>query len=73
MDCQIFLQVHDAIGGQVPVAHYQEAMARMRKLMQVDLTNPRTGESFFIPVEIGVGPDWGHVEKWTGDLQEVAA
>lgn len=65
---ELLVQVHDAIGGQVPVKNYPAAMTRMRELMQVDLTVPKTGEVFHIPVEIAVGPSWGEVKVWKGDL-----
>lgn len=65
---EILVQVHDAIGGQVPEANVHEAMARMRKLMRVDLVVPKTQETFDIPVEIAFGPSWGECQRWEGDL-----
>jgi uracil-DNA glycosylase family 4 len=69
---QLLVQVHDAIGGQVPEKYVEPAMARMRKLMAIDITVPTTGEVFQIPVEIAFGPSWGEVKKWEGDLVEAA-
>lgn len=65
---QLLVQVHDAIGGQVPEKYVEPAMARMRKLMDVPLTVPKTGEVFSIPVEIAFGDSWGTCKKWEGDL-----
>lgn len=66
------VQVHDAIGGQCPKSTWERAMARMRQLMRVDLTVSHTGEQFYIPVEVTVGPNWGDCEPWTDDLKEAA-
>lgn len=66
------MQIHDAIGGQVPEANVEPAMSRIRQLMSVDLTVPNTGEVFAIPVEIAFGPSWGEVKVWKGDLAHAA-
>jgi DNA polymerase-1 len=61
----LLVQVHDAIGGQVPEANVERAMRRMQELMRVDLVVPKTGEEFHIPVEITFGPSWGECKKWS--------
>lgn len=72
LGCQYMMQIHDALGGQVPEANVEPAMTRMRELMSVDLTVPDTGEVFAIPVEIAFGPSWGEVEVWKGDMAHAA-
>ncbi len=61
---QILVQVHDAIGGQVPHENAETAMAMLKDLMNVTLTVPRTGEEFAVAVEIATGPSWGEVTAW---------
>lgn len=61
---ELLLQVHDAIGGQFPVQNRVPAMRRLRELMRVDIVDPRTKETFFIPIECASGPSWGEVRKW---------
>lgn len=63
MEVELLVQVHDAIGGQVPKDNALEAMKRMKELMAVELEVPRTGEKFTVPVEIQLGPSWGEVKK----------
>lgn len=60
---ELLIQVHDAIGGQVPEANVQAAMARMAELMNIPIEVPSTGEIFTIPVEITIGPSWGECKK----------
>ena len=62
-DCQLLVQVHDAIGGQVKTEYAERAMIRMAELMQVDLEVPKTGEHFSVPVELTLGPSWGECKK----------
>lgn len=64
LDVQMLLQVHDALGGQVPKPNVQSAMALMKQHMSIDLTVPKTGEVFQVPVEIATGPSWGGVKPW---------
>lgn len=63
-DLQLLLQIHDALGGQVRTEFLDAAMSRMRQLMQVELTNPRTLETFVIPIELTCGPSWGECKEW---------
>jgi DNA polymerase I-like protein with 3'-5' exonuclease and polymerase domains len=65
------MQVHDAIGGQVPEEHLAAAMTRMRQLMRIPLLNPR-GEEFIVPIEINIGPSWGEVAPWDEDIKVAA-
>ncbi len=62
--CDLLVQVHDAIGGQCDEKYIEPCMRRFAELMKVDLTVPKTGEVFHIPVEIAFGPSWGEVKKW---------
>lgn len=71
LGCQQLLQVHDAIGGQAPTENIPAVMRRARELMSVELTVPKqyncptSGESFSIPVELGVSVDsWGTVSRY---------
>lgn len=61
--CDLLVQVHDAIGGQVDEKFIEPAMRRFAELMLVDLEVPKTGEIFHIPVEVAAGPSWGECEK----------
>jgi DNA polymerase I-like protein with 3'-5' exonuclease and polymerase domains/uracil-DNA glycosylase len=60
---QPLLQVHDAIGGQIPEANVEAAQTLLGRLMSIPIPNPRTGENILIPVELAVGDSWGGVRK----------
>lgn len=59
---ECFLQVHDAIGGQVNINDVEPAMRRMKELMSIPLHSDTTGEDFIIPVDIAVGESWADVK-----------
>lgn len=71
MSNELLMQIHDAIGGQVPKDLIVESMQRMERLMTVELEVPRSmtcptaGEVFTIPIELAHGPNWAAVKKWT--------
>jgi uracil-DNA glycosylase family 4 len=61
---ELLLQVHDALGWQCDNGYEGKTIERLDQLMLVDLTNPRTGELFTIPVEHAIGENWGEVKRW---------
>ena len=61
---ETLLQVHDAIGFQYQEGFDKEVCSAMRQLMSVPLLSPKFDDMFSIPVEIAIGPNWGHVEIW---------
>lgn len=69
LEFQLLLQVHDAIGFQYPTENREGVLPRVRQLLRVDLTVPRTKEVFAIPVEIACGPNWGDCKVWKEDLK----
>jgi len=58
------MQVHDAVGFQINERDAERALWLVERLMTIPLTIPKTLETFSIPVEIAVGPNWGEVERW---------
>lgn len=62
LGAQMLIQVHDAVGGQIPVKNREAILRRQKELMTMPLINPRTREEFSIPVELAVGPSWGEVK-----------
>lgn len=69
LDFQVLNQVHDAIGYQYPIGRRDEVNSLVRKLLSVELTVPKTYETFRIPVEIQVGSSWGDLELYEDDLK----
>lgn len=69
---ELLLQVHDAIGYQYPVGNRKEVSTLVRQALAVPLTNPRTRDTFVIPVEILIGPNWGDQTPYTEDIVEHA-
>ena len=69
---ELLLQVHDAIGFQYPKSNRFEVLSRVRRLMDIGCTIPKTGETLHIPVEIQCGPSWGEEELWEEDLKRAA-
>lgn len=63
-DCgfQLLLNVHDAIGFQYPPSQRDVVIPRVRELMSIPLTIPKTKRTLNIPVEIAVGRSWGETE-----------
>ena len=59
---QDLLNVHDAIGFQYPISQRDAVVSRVRELMSIPITIPKTGDQLRIPVEIAVGPNWGTLE-----------
>lgn len=65
---QMLLQVHDAVGFQIPTENVQEAMPLVRDLMSIPILIKRRGIDPYeitIPVEIQLGANWGE-----SDLEE---
>lgn len=63
---KMLLQVHDAIGFQVPEAHASQAALRLLELMKVRLLIERKGIEPYeitIPVEMQIGYNWGEATK----------
>lgn len=60
------LQVHDEIDAVVPEHHAEEAMRRMKRVMEYPIRFKGIEEPLVIPVEIGHGPSWGEQEEWNG-------
>lgn len=58
------MQVHDAVGFEVNEKDAEKALPLVERLMSIPLTAPKTLETFTIPVEILVGPNWGEQERW---------
>lgn len=79
-DCgfELLQQIHDAVGFQVWEKDLERAVPLVREAMRVPLVNPRTGETFIIPVEVlaDVDPEhlrvsksnWGDCKVYTADL-----
>lgn len=59
---KLLLNVHDAIGFQYPPSQRDVVIPRVRELMSVPLTFPKTKRTLRIPVEIAVGKSWGKTE-----------
>lgn len=59
---QNLLNVHDAIGFQYPIENREPVTKRVRELMSIPITIPKTGKQLRIPVEMAVGPNWGELE-----------
>jgi DNA polymerase-1 len=63
---QMLLQVHDAVGFQVPEANADKAMSLLPELMRVPLPIKRKGIDPYqidIPVEIQSGWNWGEFDE----------
>lgn len=58
---QSLMQIHDAVAFQVREKEAERALWLVEKLMTIPLTIPKTLETFAIPVEILVGPNWGNL------------
>lgn len=58
------MQVHDAVGFEIDEDKADVALPLVERLMSVPLTAPKTLETFTIPVEILVGPNWGEQKRW---------
>lgn len=65
---EMLLQVHDAIGFQYPERNRDLIMPLVRRALAVPLVNPRNRETFTIPVEILIGPNWGETNAYTDDI-----
>mgnify|MGYP001604943553 FL=1 len=65
---EMLLQVHDAIGFQYPERNRDTVLPIVRRALAVPLTNPRNRETFTIPVEILIGPNWGDTKPYIDDL-----
>jgi DNA polymerase I-like protein with 3'-5' exonuclease and polymerase domains len=61
---EALMQIHDAVGMQVYEKDLERAAWLIERLMTVPLTVPKTLETFVIPVEVAVGPNWGNVKKY---------
>lgn len=61
---QALMQVHDAVGFQIYEKDLPRAVELTTKLMTIPLTVPKTLETFAIPVEVAVGPNWGATKKF---------
>lgn len=63
---QMLLQVHDAIGFQIPEQHVDAAIPRLMKLMDVPIQISRRGiepYTISIPVDVQVGYNWGEADS----------
>lgn len=63
---ELLLQVHDAVGFQIPEASAGQALALLPGLMDIPLTISRRGVEPYqisIPVEIQVGYNWGEQDS----------
>lgn len=62
MGYQLLMQVHDAIGFQVPIANLREALPQVERNLTLPITIARRAESPYeiqVPVDMKVGFNWG--------------
>jgi uracil-DNA glycosylase family 4 len=70
-DLQMLLQVHDAVGFQVPEANADKVLPLVKELMAIPIPIQRRGEEPYeitIPVDIQVGYNWGEFDPKKPDL-----
>lgn len=63
---QMILQIHDAIGFQIPEKHADTILPKVRELMSIPIRIERRGVEPYditIPVDIQVGYNWGEADK----------
>lgn len=59
--CELLLQVHDAVLGQIPIEGAKDYCKRIQELMTVPLEIH--GRTCIVPVDIKVGYRWSELKK----------
>lgn len=59
--CELLLQVHDAVLGQIPVEGFKENCKRIQELMNVPLEI--RGRTCTVPVDVKIGQRWSDLVK----------